>query len=672
MSVEPHERDLLRENAELRQRLAAAEREAAILRGGFEHRALDQSDALHLLCLTFLQHIPLPAALVDRRGIVRCSNLPFAMLCGQSSTSLSGKPLRNFALRAGRESLDALLAAAWDGDTRGEVDLQPGHGTPRKVSLSAGPIGDRLGGPWLLVVELTARRDNEEGRRLLAHLRASEERLTLAQHVGRIGSFEWRASTDSIIWSTTMEELYGLAPGAFDGSVEHWLRIIHVDDRLRFEAEWRRAFDHRGGLDLEFRIVLPGGEVRWMGCKGRAFPHESQDLRLVGVNQDVTRRRRIEQQFQEADDKKDEFLATLAHELRNPLAPIGNALNVLRMSDVRPEEVAAMYEMMARQLSHLVQLVDDLLEISRITRGHIELRRAVIDIRDAVRDAVEASHHLIDADGHELILDLPDSPLWIDADGVRITQTLTNLLNNAARYTEPGGTIWLRAAAFAGVVQVTVRDTGVGIAAEHRGRIFDVFERGAGGAAQVNGGLGIGLTVVRMLVEMHGGSIVVLSDGAGLGSEFIVTLPLAEADPLRAKDDEPPPTVPRQRILVVDDNRDAADSLGMLLELIGVEVCVAYDGRGALECLESYRAEVVLLDIAMPDMDGIELARRIRDRPQLSGIVLIAMTGWSEDELSRRGGRADFDVHLIKPVSAAVLVNTLGALPGQRADDTPD
>ncbi|MGE0859275.1 MAG: ATP-binding protein, partial [Gammaproteobacteria bacterium] len=623
------------------------------------------SEALYQASRLLLQFIPYPAATVTRAGTILTCNLRFSALCGQSATFIGGKPLRNFISAPGRVALEQLLLRAWDGESQGDFAVQPAHGPTRPVLLKASPVREGLAPPCLLVVDVSGQREFDELQRALAELRASEERLTLAQRVGRIGSFEWNAEHGYIVWSATMEELYGLAPGAFEGSLEHWLALLHVDDRLRFEAECRRAFDQRGELDLEFRVPLPGDELRWLNCRGKVFQQDALRPRMVGVSQDITRRKRIEQQFQDADNKKDEFLATLAHELRNPLAPIGNALKVLRMGEARADDARRMYAMMERQLDHLVQLVDDLLEISRITRGRIELRRACIDVRDALRDAVEASGPLIADAGHELRLELPQAPLWVNADGVRIAQSVTNLLNNAARYTEHGGSIWLCARAVAGAARITVRDTGVGIASENLARIFEVFERGPSRAAQVDGGLGIGLTVVRMLVEMHGGSIVARSEGAGQGSEFIITLPLvsndAEARP--AREEAPPLALPRRRILVVDDNRDAADSLAMLLEMMGLEVRVAYDGRAALDLLANYGAEVVLLDIAMPEMDGIEVARRIRDQSAGRHVVLIAMTGWSEEELARRGARADFDLHLIKPVSGAVLLGTLATLP---------
>jgi signal transduction histidine kinase/ActR/RegA family two-component response regulator len=372
-------------------------------------------------------------------------------------------------------------------------------------------------------------------------------------------------------------------------------------------------------------------------------------------------RARLEER-EEADQRKDEFLAVLAHELRNPLAPIRNTINILRLSSPLPP-VAKLWEMMDRQVSHMVRLVDDLLEVSRITRGKIELRREALELSLIIATAVETSRPLIEAGRHELTVSLPPEPLVVDADATRLAQVFANLLNNSAKYTDPGGTISIAAAREGGEVIVAVRDSGVGIRAEALGRVFDMFVQVDGGAQRGPGGLGIGLTLARRLVEMHGGSISAASDGIGAGSVFTVRLPLAATASARAPQAPTPAAMSAggPRVLVVDDNRDAADSLGQLLELMGAEVCVVYNGESALEGLVRHRPAIVFLDIGMPHMDGYEVARRMRAQEEARATRLVALTGWGQEKDRRLSAAAGFDHHLTKPPNAEELRELLAS-----------
>jgi PAS domain S-box-containing protein len=371
------------------------------------------------------------------------------------------------------------------------------------------------------------------------------------------------------------------------------------------------------------------------------------------------------ERLREADRRKDEFLATLAHELRNPLAPIRNALHVLRISGATGGPAVRVQEMMERQVNHLVRLVDELLEISRITRGKIELSRDRVDLAAVLQHAIDISQPHIDEAGHRLILDLPPEPLPLDADPVRLAQVFANLLDNAARFTDPGGRITVsvaREGREGDTVRLSVADTGIGISAEMLPRVFELFaqDRSPGRA---HDGLGIGLTLARSLVEMHGGSIEAHSEGAGMGSELVVRLPLLR-EQAPGEDAEPAerPALAAHRILLIDDNRDAADSLGMLLELLGAEVRTVYDGPAALAALATGAPTAVLLDIGMPDMDGYEVARHIRSEPRLKGVPLIALTGWGQEEDRRRARAAGFDHHLVKPVDIDALQALLTSL----------
>ena len=365
---------------------------------------------------------------------------------------------------------------------------------------------------------------------------------------------------------------------------------------------------------------------------------------------------------EEADRRKDEFIATLAHELRNPLAPIRTSLDVMRLSSPTGA-CSAVSEIMDRQVNQLVRLVDDLIDVSRITRGKIELRKDAVNLESAIEAAVETSRPLIEASRHELHVAFPVEPLIVDADPMRLAQVFSNLLNNAARYTDPGGRISIEARRDMHTAVVAITDSGIGIASEALARVFDLFTQANAGDSRSQRGLGIGLTVARSLVEMHGGSIAARSQGVGCGSQFVVRLPVCAA--LRAANAPPSSNcniVRPQRVLVVDDNRDAADTLGALLGILGTEVKVVYDGSTALRTMDAFRPAVVVLDLGMPGMDGYEVARCIRQRADSRRTTLVALTGWGQDrdrELTRSAG---FDHHLIKPVDIRALQSVLASV----------
>jgi signal transduction histidine kinase len=354
--------------------------------------------------------------------------------------------------------------------------------------------------------------------------------------------------------------------------------------------------------------------------------------------------RKNEAVLRAVDRRKDEFIAMLSHELRNPLAPLRNGLHLLRVQKERAVDASRTHAMMERQLAHLVRLVDDLLEMSRINQGALELRRERLTLATLVGNAVETSEPLIREAGHRLDVEVPQVPVWIDGDPVRLGQVVSNLLNNAARYTERGGRISLRAELQPDRVAIAVRDTGIGFTPEAAAGFFELFQRGSRSK-----GLGIGLTIARRLAEMHGGTIRASSEGPGQGSCFTVELPLATAPAAPTAHKPRPDGLARQKILVVDDNEDAADSLGMLLEGFDSEVRVAHSGAEALTIFEGFEPTFVLLDIGMPVMDGYEVARAIRKRHPERRAVLVALTGWGQESDRRRARDAGFDHHLVKP-----------------------
>ncbi|HEY7789706.1 MAG TPA: ATP-binding protein [Vicinamibacterales bacterium] len=393
-----------------------------------------------------------------------------------------------------------------------------------------------------------------------------------------------------------------------------------------------------------------------------AYPTPLRDAsgRITGginVMVDVTDRKQLIAQLQAQDGRKDEFLATLAHELRNPLAPVANCLQLMRRAGGNPSILDHARTIMERQLAQMVRLVDDLLDLSRITRNRLELRKERVPLSKIVDSAIETSRPIIDQAAHALDVALPPAPVLVDADPIRLAQAIANLLNNAAKYSEPGRTITLAADLVDDGVVVRVRDQGIGIPREKLAEIFEMFMQVDASLERARGGLGIGLTLVRRLVELHGGTIEAHSDGPGRGSEFIIRLPVAA--PASGRTGEDPATLgearpERRRVLVVDDNRDAAESLAEILRMLGHEVVTAYEGREGLDRVATFKPDIALLDLGMPRMNGYEVARTIRSRNS-PGPLLVAVTGWGQEADRLRSQEAGFDLHLVKPVDVSVL-----------------
>jgi PAS domain S-box-containing protein len=400
-------------------------------------------------------------------------------------------------------------------------------------------------------------------------------------------------------------------------------------------------------------------------------PHQpsERDLRLLDVlarqAADVIERAHAENALIEANRRKDEFLATLAHELRNPLAPIRNAVELLRIKDSPDPELRDAREIIERQVRQLTRLVDDLLDVSRITSGRIRLQRERVSLATVVTDAVESSRPFIEASAHELTVSLPPDPIYVDGDAIRLVQVFSNLLTNAAKYTETGGHIRLTVERKNGEAVVSVVDTGIGIDAAHLPQIFEMFSQVAPALERSQGGLGIGLSLVRGLVALHEGSVESHSDGLGMGSVFVVRLPVSEMGEQIVQqwggNGETSLATRSRRVLVVDDNHDAAQSLAMMLRVMGHDTQTAFDGLEAVHAAATYRPDVVLLDIGLPRMDGYEVARQIRQREWGKTMLLSALTGWGQDEDKERSKVAGFDHHLTKPVDPETLSKMLAA-----------
>lgn len=437
---------------------------------------------------------------------------------------------------------------------------------------------------------------------------------------------------------------------------------------------------HDGYIDNYLRtgqakIIGIGREVVGRRKDGDSFPMElaisvfrlGEHRFFTGIVRDITERKQLEQQLTqrvddlaEADRQKNEFLAMLAHELRNPLAPMRNALHLMKTPGINESMVAEARDMMERQMHQLVRLVDDLLDVSRIIRGKIELRREPVDLAVVVARAVETAQPVVEAQGHELNISLPNKPVWVEGDLIRLAQIIANLLTNAAKYTDKAGRISVIVEHENVDAVVRVKDTGVGIPPEFLPRIFELFVQGDRTLARSQGGLGIGLTLVKSLVEMHEGRVSASSEGAGKGSEFVVRLPLLKSE-RSTRDPGATGVRPyiadalRKRVLVVDDNVDAAESIGMILRVHGYDVRCVYDGPSVLKVAEAYRPDVVVLDIGLPGMSGYDVAKQLRQRPEFRRTPLVAVTGYGQEEDRRRSQEAGFDYHLTKPVDPEAL-----------------
>lgn len=460
-----------------------------------------------------------------------------------------------------------------------------------------------------------------------------------------------------------------------DAHSRSWLeKFIHPDDQQHVAEVIQEAIRTRSDFELEHRIVRIDGTLGW--TFSRAVPlldGHGEIVEWIGAASDVTGRRQAEQALQElaaelseANRRKDEFLATLAHELRNPLAPIRTGLEVMRLSQDDPETVAEIRGTMERQAEQLVRLIDDLLDVSRITRGKMELRKCRVDIGEVIQSAVEASKPFIDEAGHELTVNLEKQSIPIHADPHRLAQVVSNLLNNAARYTSEGGHIRLSVDRHGSDVVIAVIDNGRGIPAENLELIFEMFSQVDRSMEEGYTGLGIGLTLVKSLVELHDGHIDVRSGGEGHGSEFRVRLPIAVEEP-----DDQPVSLPthqgnrarhKHRVLIVDDNDAAADMLGRVVRMLGHEVSRASDGQQGIEVAADFKPDVILMDLGMPKMNGLDAARHIRKQPWGKNTLLVALTGWGQDDDRRRTKDAGFDHHLVKPAEPAELRNLFANL----------
>ncbi|WP_159016494.1 response regulator [Cognatiluteimonas profundi] len=475
---------------------------------------------------------------------------------------------------------------------------------------------------------------------------------------------------------TDMDRLRGYKLGAVD-----YVMVPVIPEILRTKVVvLAELFRKRRELQ-QANIALQAEKSRELDKLNASLQQANQELetRNRELHDEVAERIRAEQRLLEADQRKDEFLATLAHELRNPLAPLLNALNLRRLA--KPDLQDPLQELMERQLALLVRLIDDLLDIARITRGKLELRRGTTTLQQVLESAVETAMPLVQQGGHQLQVRMPQTPVHLHADSMRLSQVFANLLNNAAKYSDAGGRIDLRADADADGIRVSVRDAGIGLSDEQALKIFELFTQADTAIERARGGLGIGLTLVRRLTEMHGGQVSVRSEGLGMGSEFVVQLPSDVSARADSAADTPPPPAPAQwsrmpvrpdgrryRALVVDDNHDAADTLAMMLELLGLDVQCLYDPLEFEASFDAFQPDVLFLDVGMPGRSGYDVARALRSQSIGHDVLLVAVTGWGQPEDRRRSSEAGFDHHLVKPPELAAILSICALLPGAAAD----
>ena len=592
----------------------------------------------------------------------------------------TGHPAAYFLGKTHRElGMPEALCIRWEG----AIDAVFSSGQAQVLEFSHDGVSGRSDYASRLVPEfgdrstvdyvLSVTHDITEQRETQAIVKASAERLELALAAARSGVWEWDISADTINWSPENFLLYGRDPALGRLRYADWLHSVHPLDLGQTELAVNKALAGKTpDFRHEFRIVYPHGGLRWLLALGKVdFDASGKPFRMFGINLDVTERKQMEKALLDEDRRKDEFLATLAHELRNPLAAMSAGLDLLKINLHDPASAGRTRDMMQRQFGHMVRLVDDLLDISRVGSGKIELRREALTVQTIVAHAVEGSSALIQTLGHQLDIDTPDQPVWVHGDLTRLAQVLANLLNNAAKYTANGGRIALSVHIEEQLVAIRIADNGAGIPADMQARIFDLFAQVDNTLSQSHGGLGIGLSLARKLIDMHGGSITCESGGLGKGSTFTARLPLATAVataaselalsriPAEAHAAAAPAPGAAQRVLIVDDNEDAAEALAMMLQFSGCEALTAHGGKEGLAASRSFRPDVIFLDIGLPGMNGYDVARQIRADPQTRDAFLIALTGWGSDEDRRLSSEAGFDLHLTKPVDMQALTSLL-------------
>jgi PAS domain S-box-containing protein len=656
--------ELEAENSDLRARLADAEQTLEAIRGGHvDALVIDTPEGERIFSLTgaerpyraLIEQMQEGAVTLGSDGSIQYCNRAFADLVKRPLETIAGGRMEQYLQTADQPSFEALSHQSRSTSTHGEVGLCAADGSVVPVYVSLTLVEDSgQESVCVVVTNLTERKQAERISSSEQFVHGLIERAPIGvavvdRHLRYVLTNPvYRALTrQTTIAGRSIEEVFAPA-------------IVRIVEPLV-----SRVMETGQPLHVPECSVPDGVESWWNISLVPLYESGGTTSSVLILTEDITERkqaegrlRRSQEALQEADRRKDEFLATLAHELRNPLAPIRTAAQILGSPKLAQPQLQWAQNVIQRQVGHMALLLDDLLDIARITQGKLELKPEYVELTDVVDSAVEAARPLLDGKHHSFMVSLPPESLILNADPLRLSQVLSNLLTNAAKYTDPGGHIELSGHMQGGLLCLTVQDDGIGMSAESLERIFEMFSQAEGASARSDGGLGIGLALVRGLVELHGGTVEAMSEGPGCGSKFMVRLPLAESIPSPAvagETDPPPAAIVGRRVLVADDNKDAADALAMLLELAGHEVRVAHGGRAALSLAQTFRPDVALLDIGMPELNGYEVAKLLRREPWGSRMFLIALTGWGQDEDRQRAKEAGFDRHLTKPVDTDAL-----------------
>ncbi|HEY8519448.1 MAG TPA: PAS domain S-box protein [Gammaproteobacteria bacterium] len=606
--------------------------------------------------------------MIDPAGRVASWNAGAEAMSGYTEMEILGAPFSCLypSERIAAGSPDRELArAAEDGRYEEEGWHVRKDGSRYWASVVLTALRDEAGGPagfTVIARDVSARQAAAEA------LRESEERFrALVEGISDYAIFMLGRNGFVSSWNTGAERIQGYTSDEIIG--KHFSRFYTAED-VAANKPWQELAlaKENGRAASEGWRVRRDGSLFWASSVITAL-HDSngQLYGFASVTQDLTQRRHAEA-LADTAERMHEFLAMLAHELRNPLAPIRNAVALMGKKGLPDPTLESMRQTIDRQSAQLTRIVDDLLDINRIARGRFAVQLEPTDLKDVLARAVEASQPLIDAQGHRLQLNIPAGPLPLHGDALRLTQAFVNILNNAAKYTATGGDITLRAGVRGADVEVRVRDTGRGIPRDDLEKVFDLFTQIDPDTHRAEGGLGVGLALVRRVVELHGGAVQARSEGPGRGSEFIVRLPLAIRGPSAVPSERPqaPARAGSMRMLVADDNEDAADSLRMLLEAMGHDVLALYDGPAVLAAVESFRPDVVLLDIGMPHMSGYDLARELRAKSGDAGPALVAVTGWGQEADRQRALGAGFHHHFTKPVTEEALQRLLAGIWSER------
>ncbi|MFA7386849.1 MAG: PAS domain S-box protein [Thiohalobacteraceae bacterium] len=611
-------------------------------------------------------------------GTITDWNLGAERVYGYTAEEAIGRSISIVLPDNRRQEGSEILAALREGTylQLAEAERVRKDGEVISVSMTVSPIRDASG---TIVGASTIGRDITAQERAEQAIRASEARMRFILQATNVGTWDWDMRTNKVRWSESLEELHGRPRGSFQGTFESALADVHPEDKALIDAALAAAVNGAGDFHVEYRVVLSDGRIRWVEGKGQlVFDAADQPERMAGICMDVTERKESEQALRTSETllrsqteelaiahrQKDEFLAMLAHELRNPLAPISNSVQLLKIQgpEQREQSLPWAIDVIDRQVGQISRLVDDLLDVARITRGHIELRPEYMDLNEVVVRAAEAAAPWFEAKHQNFELHCADEPVPVLVDAVRMIQAVSNLLNNAAKFTAEHGIIRLRLQRDRDEAVICVADTGTGISPDVLSHVFELFTQGDRSLDRRQGGLGLGLPLVRRLVEMHDGRVVAISPGMGRGSEFVIRLPLSLAvgpDPNNRSNGLQNAQAQRPiRILIVDDNVQSADAMAVLLETLGHEATAAYNGPTAFRIAKEARPELVFLDIGLPLMDGYEVAKILRERYGRS-IRLVALSGYAPREAETHLGPASFDDYILKLISFEKLTAIL-------------